>query len=387
MTVAQRPLSRPLTTGHDAFTGVRWALGLLLALAATLKAIQFVEAPPMARLGPVLWILAEVWMALWLVSGLTPRWAWTAALVLFGGLAGVSGWEAAAGEASCGCFGNIHVSPWITLALDAGAIVALLLTRPARANISATRGRLVGVPLAGVLAGAVLLIYLLTRPAVGLSPAGQIATNPASTAAAGTLLADLGYVTPKSTHPLHFVLVNPSNRAMAITRIEKECGCTQLPATLPAVPPHGQLPIDGTFAAPDLHAPYAKRIVLFTDSKETPTLVLQVRARIGLPLRIEPEHVDLGPITPGQPLDCPFTLINDGDAAVQLLFAVSTAPEVTIPTPRARLEHGQKLELRLQGTAPAQGSPNLMVRLQTDATDQPVLEIPVQYTLRAAGTR
>jgi hypothetical protein len=55
---------------RTAFTWVRWALGLLLALAAALKIFQYLEATPLDPLGPLALILLEGWMMLWLLMHL-----------------------------------------------------------------------------------------------------------------------------------------------------------------------------------------------------------------------------------------------------------------------------------------------------------------------------
>jgi len=382
--VSGRDLRRP-----EAFEYLRWTLGLLLATAAVLKAIQFVQAPPFERLGPAFLVLGPAWMALWLASGVFRRWLWTCALVLFSGLGAVAGHTAFRGEASCGCFGALQISPWVTLGLDGIAIMALLLTRP-KGNTSADgQGRrailTAGV---GVLLTVPLAVFMLRQPPVGLSAAGQAAASnqPDTPPGPNQLLADLGYVPAKSTHPIHFILANGAARPMAIVKIEKECNCVQFPTTLPAVPPHGTLPVEATFAAPDLHAPYTKHVVLFTDNPQMPTIVLQVQARIGLPFHSVPETLDLGVVAPGAPVDVPITLVNEGDQAVQLLFSISSLPEATVATPRVRLAQGDKVQLRLQGRVPTAASAapqHFTVRFQTDSPEQTVVEIPGQYMLRS----
>jgi hypothetical protein len=72
----------------------------------------------------------EALVAIWLVSGYARRGAWLAAVVLFATLAAVSAYLAWIGQASCGCFGRVEVSPWVSLALDVVCVVALIATRP-----------------------------------------------------------------------------------------------------------------------------------------------------------------------------------------------------------------------------------------------------------------
>jgi hypothetical protein len=76
-------------------------------------------------------ITAELLLGLWLASGLKPALAWAAALFCFSVFAGASMAMVLAKQPSCGCFGSLEVSPWITGALDLVVVAVLCLFRPA----------------------------------------------------------------------------------------------------------------------------------------------------------------------------------------------------------------------------------------------------------------
>jgi hypothetical protein len=116
---------------------VRMALGLFLLVAAGLKA-HSLATDPLSQdaffASPRLLIATievEIVLGLWLLSGWFVRAAWVTALGFFGVLAGVSLYLALAGQRSCGCFGQVTVSPWATFSLDIAAVAALALWRPA----------------------------------------------------------------------------------------------------------------------------------------------------------------------------------------------------------------------------------------------------------------
>ncbi len=123
-------------TPYDA---VRVALGLLLLVAAALKAHQLATEPVIAPgILNSLWFLTavvelELFFGLWLVAGLYPRQTWAVAVACFALFAGVSLFKGLSGAATCGCFGRVPVNPWWTLILDAAAVSALLFARPVRA--------------------------------------------------------------------------------------------------------------------------------------------------------------------------------------------------------------------------------------------------------------
>jgi hypothetical protein len=113
------------------------ALGLLLLTAAVLKGHELLTTP-MAnadiwtnRYFMIFQVELELSLGIWLLSGLFKRAAWLAALGCFILFCGVTLYKALAGFGSCGCFGNVHVNPWITLfAIDLPVVVLLVVFRP-----------------------------------------------------------------------------------------------------------------------------------------------------------------------------------------------------------------------------------------------------------------
>ncbi len=126
-------------------------LGLLLLTAAALKGHELLTVPTIHRdfwsWRPFLIFEVEFELALglWLLSGLFQRLAWLAALLCFGLFCSVTLYKGLTGAASCGCFGRVHVNPWVTLlAVDLPAVAALGLSRPRPAFaplLSCVRGR------------------------------------------------------------------------------------------------------------------------------------------------------------------------------------------------------------------------------------------------------
>jgi hypothetical protein len=79
----------------------------------------------------LLQIPMELCLGVWLVSGLFRKAAWTAGTLAYFGFIFVTLYKGVIGAASCGCFGQIHVNPWITLGLiDVPMFIILLMNRP-----------------------------------------------------------------------------------------------------------------------------------------------------------------------------------------------------------------------------------------------------------------
>jgi len=118
------------------FDVVRAVLGCILLTAAVLKGWELATEPVANdsifsyRWSLTAQVEVELFLALWLLSGLYRRQVWWAALVGFAFFSCVTLYKGLSGAASCGCFGKVEVSPWYTLVLDLAAVAALLLFRP-----------------------------------------------------------------------------------------------------------------------------------------------------------------------------------------------------------------------------------------------------------------
>lgn len=150
-----RRLKNPGVRFHEVRT-LRWiqaVLGLVLVVAGALKFYAFVVADGGDDLAtPWLALLseAEFFAGIWLVSGRhAPRtrpWA----IAIFAGLWVTSLCRVLTGRCSCGCFGDVAVSPWYVLVFDTIALAVLLKWQPPRdrpAEISPGALRKIGMAL------------------------------------------------------------------------------------------------------------------------------------------------------------------------------------------------------------------------------------------------
>ena len=85
-------------------------------------------------------IQLEAALAFWLLSGLLPLWSRRAAIAAFTLFALFTAYKALTGADSCGCFGQLKVNPYLTLALDTAILTALLLTRKRNAFTTESHG-------------------------------------------------------------------------------------------------------------------------------------------------------------------------------------------------------------------------------------------------------
>ena len=122
-------------------------------MAATLKIRQLATEAAAGALHGSRWLQAgligyELFIAAWLLSGFRPQWCRRVCVVTFSGFAGFSLSLVLSAAPSCGCFGQVRVSPWMALTLDMILVLLLWLGKPSlasanwgwRASLSGTWG-------------------------------------------------------------------------------------------------------------------------------------------------------------------------------------------------------------------------------------------------------
>jgi hypothetical protein len=158
-------------------------VGALVVIAGLAKAHQILTGPltnafqsPVERWLPVSLMASEVAFGLWLWSGLYPRRARTLAIALFSVYLAVSLFQALSGSATCGCFGNVPMSPWFTATMDTAVIIALCHWHPPGTGDprpDTVRRRFLRP---GIASGSLLVVVALMAAALPPDPA-KIADN------------------------------------------------------------------------------------------------------------------------------------------------------------------------------------------------------------------
>lgn len=112
-------------------------LGILLLAGAVLKGWQLVTEPVVNsnlwsyRPFMIMAVEVEIVLGIWFLSGIFKKMAWLAGLLTFSVFSVVTLYKGMTGAESCGCFGTVHINPWITLfVIDIPAVIALVVFRP-----------------------------------------------------------------------------------------------------------------------------------------------------------------------------------------------------------------------------------------------------------------
>ena len=112
----------------------------------------------------------EFALGVWLVCGLFRKAAWLAGTLCYFGFIAATLIKAITGAESCGCFGQIHINPWITLfAIDIPFFLLLAIFRPKGT-------KLLPPPWPNLLY--LLLIFVPTIGLVVVAPAAMVTLRP-----------------------------------------------------------------------------------------------------------------------------------------------------------------------------------------------------------------
>ena len=112
-------------------------LAMVLLAATVLKGRQLLTEPVLSstvwssRPFLIFQVEFEIALGIWFLSALFKKAAWLTAVLCFSVFSLATLYKGLTGAASCGCFGQLHVNPWITLfAIDLPAVIALTVFRP-----------------------------------------------------------------------------------------------------------------------------------------------------------------------------------------------------------------------------------------------------------------
>jgi hypothetical protein len=199
--------------------------GLLLA-AAGLK-LQGMAVEPVARMGlfsmPAIQIGIiefEIFLALWLLLGKQAIGSWVTALGVFAGFAAVSAYQGLIGRASCGCFGQLSVSPWYACGIDLLVLLALILGRPDFAAVRRQPRLLLASFLPAVygLVGAAIVLASLTSLAFVFygSPDAALAHFRGERVSLYPKLVDVGTGFPGEQREARIEIVNRTDHAIRL---------------------------------------------------------------------------------------------------------------------------------------------------------------------------
>jgi uncharacterized membrane protein YphA (DoxX/SURF4 family) len=374
----------------EPYTVLRVTLGLLLIVSALLKGHQLATDPfgrtglPGPRWVGIALVELEFLLGVWLLSGLAAKAASAVATLGFCAFACVSLFKAISGEESCGCFGKVAMSPWISVGISVSAVVSLLLV-PSPARSRAFNGRSMGL-MAAPIALAVWGGFKMTEmswpnseKAIGLIGAES--------------LHDFGTINPTQTPRSEYVFLlrNTSDHPIRILETSSTCGCTTATTATQVVEPGQHTEVRVALDLRNRIGQRMEEVHLLTDDRKTKHVRLSVRANVRPIVRTSPPAIDFGLI--------------ESDAVARRGVSVRGAPEQDLRI--VSVEYPQDMvsvaRVNAQGMAdpasPLEGPPgsfevtlksagesgevSTAVVFQTNVPEQPRLKLPIRAERRS----
>jgi len=198
---------------------------------------------------------------------------------------------------------------------------------------------------------------------------------------------DFGYVPPGSRHVVFFEIANRSDRTLRILRTRSECRCMAAVSPLKKIQAGQTARLQVVFVASDEPMYYSKRIVLQTTDRQRRTIVLRVKADVGLPLRLEPAAIDAGVLSAGEEKVVNVSVANRSAREILLAYSTSSRTSCFARVPREPVPAAGSLSVPVQITAErASGEDEkLVVRIHTNHEHQRQIALPVTFRVQAAN--
>jgi len=263
-------------------------LGLILLTAAGLKVYAVTAGtvdPGLPFASSTVQVTAaevEALLGAWLLLGASPRLARLAAVAAFGLLAGASLYLIIDRRTSCGCFGNLAVSPWASFALDLAAVICLARWHPE--SHGAVRARALGLAVSVVVGAAVLLLggfVLLTR--FDRSPWAAVAAVRGEPLVIEPSLSEVGDLPLGGSRDFRINVRNHGTRTVRIIGGSSDCSCIATEDLPIELPPRSARALTIRLKSRGTAGSFRRSFILRTDDVDQPEVVARFSTRLVAP--------------------------------------------------------------------------------------------------------
>lgn len=246
------------------------AIGTMLILTATLKLYDFLFVPfqpdllLLQRWQHLVLMKIEFVLGIWLLSGLAvyvSRWV---GIIFFSAAAMASIYLVLIGQPSCGCFGSIKISPWISLTVDVVAVLVLLIvnrtgTQPVQSFVHKT---LMPIGLGTMLIlGVIIELFFLTVS----DPERKLAQWRGDVVTVSPSVLDVGSGKVGESKLVVLRVHNNSNQPINIVGGTSSCACITLRDLPVTIQSGGYKEIGVIIKYVGLPGQFVRQFVLYTD--------------------------------------------------------------------------------------------------------------------------
>lgn len=213
------------------------------------------------------------------------------------------------------------------------------------------------------------------------------ATDPQDASNGGNIVFDLGFVPVHQRTSVMLSVPSLTSKSMSLRAVRADCACMSIPFPPAELAAGHPTLMELRFDAPEGAQPYAKRIVMVPADPQAPAIHLVVRARVGLPLTVNPRRWSV-PTTedPASGSTLEVTVANAGDEPCRILYGTSELPDCIVTVPQNHIAGGaaMKLSIRLGPEARTKllAAQRAIIHLHADCPTQPEVDIIVDSAVR-----
>ena len=188
----------------------------------------------------------------------------------------------------------------------------------------------------------------------------------------------------KASHT--FTFQNAGDAPLLIDKVRSSCGCTAVMVSRKELQPGEQGEIKTTFDSTRFRGPIEKKVYLYSNDPQQPTLKFTLRATVKEILEPRPHRISAGPLTAEAAHVETVDITNQWTGALQITRVTSTLENLETTMEPATLQPGEKGRLTLTFTpAKEQRRVNSHVVLHTDNALLPEIRIPLFYLVKVGG--
>ncbi len=259
--------------------GAQWIAGGILVGAAILKAADVIPSHQYTAGFSATWLFIalsqyELFLGMWLLSGLAKTGGWLVAVSTFAVFAGVGLWHLQLGQVNCDCFGSLPVRTWQAVALDVTVLLILGFAWP-------KSWRFTLKPTALFLGNylAVLAIWTVAAIAIFGSTDVAVAKLRGDSLVAVPAAVEYGSIPAGETGSATVVFYNFTDREIRLLGGTADCSCTAIDDMPTSVPPGGEKSVVIRFQVPLEPGITTRNAQIWTDLKTVRTVRLTLTAR------------------------------------------------------------------------------------------------------------
>ena len=187
---------------------------------------------------------------------------------------------------------------------------------------------------------------------------------------------DFGSVDSQAVIDHTFVFRNVGDTTLEITQVRPACGCTVAEITERNVPPGGESRITARLSMQGRTGHQSKSITIHSNDPEKPQYRVNMSGIGHQSVRVSPERLMLGQLSPGQEVTHAIDVTGLSDAPFNVLSVNPVSPDVT--TTLDIVEAGKHYRVNITTKGSTQPGPlNTSIRILTDHPGRQVIDLPV----------